>query len=576
MNKIINLLDHELKLKFLVLIFFMVIASFLELLGLGFVIFILNAFLGLDTSYIDNINNYTNNFFNIEIGFQKIILIIISLFTLKFIILSYVAWIQSDFIAQFREKISNKLYHNFLNRDVKNLLSKNSAEYIRNFTEEILTSITFITSCLKLILDSILILSFLVFLMYFNPLITLIIYTFFSFLAFIYYSFFKNKLSSWAIIKLENRKKKIQFIAESFSAIKSIKILSRENFFLNRFKKQIKSISRIHFKVSFIGELPRNIFEYILLISILILFFYLIENNYSSESIIQLLSIYTLTAFRLVPLLMRFLTNMQKLKHSYPSITKLIEENEQKIIHKKGKTKKVYFKSSIKLNIKKFSFNKSKDYLFKDVNIEIKKNSQIGIIGESGSGKSTLIDILCGFQTNKYSKLKVDGKDMYRSNNLENWQNSIGYVPQNIVILNQSLRENILFGADRNHFDDNILVNLIKKVDLEKFFKKSTIGFSQILQQDGENISGGEKQRIGIARALINNPDLIIFDEATSGLDVETENKVLETIKKINKTSVIVSHRFNALKNCDKIYLLKNKKFTLLKNNKIKAYFENY
>ena len=165
---------------------------------------------------------------------------------------------------------------------------------------------------------------------------------------------------------------------------------------------------------------------------------------------------------------------------------------------------------------------------------------------------------------------------MYRSDNLENWQNSIGYVPQNIVILNQSLRENILFGADRNHFDDNILVNLIKKVDLEKFFKKSTIGFSQILQQDGENISGGEKQRIGIARALINNPDLIIFDEATSGLDVETENKVLETIKKINKTSVIVSHRFNALKNCDKIYLLKNKKFTLLKNNKIKAYFENY
>ena len=575
MNKIINLLGYELKLKFLVLIFFMVIASFLELLGLGFVILILNSFLGLDNSFIDNLNNYTNNFFHVEIDFQKIILIIISLFTFKFLILTYVAWIQSDFLARFREKISNKLYHNFLNRDVKNLLSKNSAEYIRNFTEEILSSIQFITSCLKLFLDSILILSFLIFLMYFNPLITLIIYTFFSILAFIYYSFFKNKLSIWAIIKLENRKKKIQFIAESFSAIKSIKILSRENFFLDRFKKQIKSISKIQFKVSFIGELPRNIFEYILLISILILFFYLIENDYSNENIIQLLSIYTLTAFRLVPLLNRFLVNTQKLKHSYPSMKRLIEESEQKIINKKSKTKKINFKRSIKLNIKKFSFNNSKDYLFKDVNIEIKKNSQIGIIGESGSGKSTLVDILCGFQKNKYSKLKVDGKNMYNSDNLENWQNSIGYVPQNIIILNQSLRENILFGADKNYFDNNILVNLIKKVDLEKFFKKSKFGFSQILKQDGENISGGEKQRIGIARALINNPDLIIFDEATSGLDIETENKVLDTIKKINKTSVIVSHRFNALKNCDKIYLLKNKKFTLLKNNKIKAYFEN-
>ena len=222
MNKIINLLDHELKLKLLVVIYFMVIASVLELLGLGFVIIILNAFLGLDTSYIDNINKYTNNFFNIEIGFQKIILIIISLFTLKFIILSYVAWIQSDFIAQFREKISNKLYHNFLNRDVKNLLSKNSAEYIRNFTEEILTSITFITSCLKLILDSILILSFLVFLIYFNPLITLIIYTFFSFFAFIYFIIFKNKLSICSIIQLENKKKNIKFIILSFLAIKTL------------------------------------------------------------------------------------------------------------------------------------------------------------------------------------------------------------------------------------------------------------------------------------------------------------------------------------------------------------------
>ena len=112
-------------------------------------------------------------------------------------------------------------------------------------------------------------------------------------------------------------------------------------------------------------------------------------------------------------------------------------------------------------------------------------------------------------------------------------------------------------------------------VDLEKFFQKSKNGFSQILKQDGQNISGGEKQRIGIARALINNPDLIILDEATSGLDTETENKVLDTIKKINKTSIIVSHRFNALKNCDKIYLLKNKTVTLLKKNKIKEYFDN-
>ncbi len=574
MNKIINLFDYNLKLKFLILIFFMTIASFLELLGLGFIIIILNSFLGLDTSFLEVVNNYTKNFFETGNDFKQIILFVIFLFTVKFLILIFVAWIQSDFLADFREKISNKLYYSFLYRDVENLISKNSAEYIRNFTEEILTSITFINSCLRIILDSILILTFLIFLMYFNPIITAIVYIFFSLLGFIYYSLVKNRLSDWATVKLENKKKKIQFISESFSAIKSIKILSRETFFLNRFKKQIKSISRIQFKVGFLGELPRHFFEYILFISILFLFFYLIKNDYSSENIIQLLSIYTIAAFRLVPILNRLLGYMQKLKHSYPSIKKLILENNQKILYKKGKIKKINFKTNINLNIKKFSFN-NKDYLFKNVNIEIEKNSQIGIIGESGSGKSTIVDILCGFQKNKFSKLKVDGKDMFRSNNLENWQNSLGYVPQNIIILNQSLRENILFGADGNDFNDNVLSNLIKEVDLEKFFQKSKIGLSQILKQDGQNISGGEKQRIGIARALINNPDLIILDEATSGLDIETENNVLDTIKKINKTSIIVSHRFNALKNCDKIYLLKDKEIKLLKNNKLKEYFEN-
>ena len=574
MNKIINLLDYNLKLKFLSLIFFMFIASFLELVGLGFVILILNSFLGLDNSFLEIIDNYTNYFFKINFQFEQVIFFIFILFTFKLLILIFVAWIQSGFLAQFREQISNKLYHNFLNRNVRNLLKKNSAEYIRNFTEEIQASTVFINSAMRIILDAILILTFLIFLMYFDPIITSIVYIFFSLLGIIYYSLVKNKLSNWALLSLENKKNKIQFISESFSAIKSIKILSRENFFLNSFKKQIQSISRIQFKVAFLAELPRNFFEYILFVSILSLFYYLIQNQYSNENIIQLLSIYTLTAFRLVPIMNRFLGHMQRFKHTYPSINKLIIENEQKIISKKNKINKINFYKNIILYVKKFSHSNNKNVILKNINIDIKKSSQIGIIGDSGSGKSTIIDILCGFQKNKYSKLTIDGTEIFKSGNLDSWQNSLGYVPQNIVILNQSLRDNILFGADKNIFNDKILRNLLKKIDLEKFILKSKDGLSQILRQDGQNISGGEKQRIGIARALINDPELIILDEATSGLDYETENNILKTIKKLRKTSIIVSHRLNALKNCDKIYLIKNKEVILLKKKKLKEYFE--
>ena len=181
---------------------------------------------------------------------------------------------------------------------------------------------------------------------------------------------------------------------------------------------------------------------------------------------------------------------------------------------------------------------------------------------------------MCGFQKNESSKLKVDGVSILNSDLLEGWQNLIGYVPQDIIIFNQSLRENILFGSSKKILNDIKLKKLIKKVELERFLNKSKIGLSEILKQDGKNISGGEKQRIGIARALINNPELIILDEATSGLDYQTENNILKTVKKLKKTLIIVSHRLNALKNCDKIYILKNKKIFLLNKNKLKNYFE--
>ena len=564
MNRISNLFDYSQKLKFIILIFFMIIASFLELMGLGMVILILNSFLGLTSNYLEILNDYLKIFFKIDGNFEIILFFVFVIFTIKFLILVFVSWMEADFLTKFREKISNKLYYNFLNRDAASLLKKNSAEYIRNFTEEIVVSSLFIQSSLKIILDSILILTFFIFLTYFNPITTGIVFIFFSSLGIIYFVLVKNKLSSWAKTSLNNRKNKIQFISESFSSIKSIKILSRENFFLDKFKKQVHSIRKIQFKVTFLDSLPRNILEYMLLVSILLIFFYLIKNDYSNEIIIQMLSVYTLSAFRVVPLMNRLLGHMQRLKHSYPSLNKLMNENEQKIVQKKN----------IVLNVKNFSFNNDKIFLLRNVNIDIKKNSQIGIVGKSGSGKSTIIDILCGFQKNKLSELKVDGVNILNSNNLAGWQNLIGYVPQNIVIFNQSLRENILFGSDRKIFNDDVLNNLIKKVNLEKFVKKENNGLSQVLRQDGQNISGGEKQRIGIARALTNNPELIILDEATSGLDYETENNILKTLKKLRKTSIIVSHRLNALKNCDKIYLIKNKEIILLKKNKLKEYFE--
>tara|TARA_B100000989_G_scaffold49912_1_gene32903 strand:- start:12604 stop:14334 length:1731 start_codon:yes stop_codon:yes gene_type:complete len=572
-RRFLNLFDKKLKYQAMSLLVLMVIASFLELIGIGLVILVLNSFLGITETHTTFINTFFN-FFSIQENSQNInnILIFITIiFTIKLLILIFVSYKENSFYAIFREKISNKMYNNFLRRDVISLFKKNSASYLRNFTEELNFCILFFSSLLKIILDSIILTALLVFLFFFNFTITFYVFFIFSIIGILYFLYIKNKLSGWAQIGLKNRKKRIQFINESFLAIKSIKILSRENFFYKKLKLQNKIFSDLFFKVNFVKSLPASFFEYILFISIIILFFFLLDQNYSNERIIQILSVYALVSFRIVPLINKVLGNSQHLRYSFPSVKKLVVEINQKIIEKKKLTDKIIFEKSIKLNFKKFSFEQGKKPFLKNIFLNIRKNQKIGIIGSSGAGKSTIIDILCGFRNFKNGSLKVDNKNVYK--NIEGWQSIIGYIPQNIIIFNDTLKKNILFGSEDQNISDKKISKIIDLVDLTYLVKKSSQGLSQVINQDGLNISGGEKQRIGIARALINNPEIIILDEATSGLDLFTEKNVLNTIKKLNKTTIIVSHRHSTLSFCSKIYQIKQNTLKQIKQSNIKKIF---
>jgi len=574
-RKILNLFDKKLKYQAVSLLVLMVIASFLELIGIGLVILILNFFLGITEAHTPFINTLLN-FFSFQENSQNvynILFFIIIIFTIKLLILIFVSYKENNFYAIFREKISNKMYNNFLKRDVILLLKKNSAIYLRNFTEELNLCVLFFTSLLKIILDSIILTTLLIFLFFFNFLVTFYVFFIFSIIGVLYFLYIKNKLSGWAQIGLHNRKKRIQFINESFLAIKSIKIFSRENFFYKKLKLQNKIFSELVFKVNFVKSLPTSFFEYILTISIIILFFFLLEQNYPNERIIQILSVYALVSFRIVPLINKVLGNSQHLRYSFPSVQKLVIEINQKIIEKNKLIHKISFEKSIKLNFKEFSFDQSTKPFLRNIFLNIRKNSKIGIIGSSGAGKSTIIDILCGFRNFKSGSLKVDNKNVYK--NIQGWQSIIGYIPQNIIIFNDTLKKNILFGSNDQNISDKKISKIIDLVDLTYLVKKSSRGLSQVINQDGLNISGGEKQRIGIARALINNPEIIILDEATSGLDFFTEKNVLNTIKKLNKTIIIVSHRLSSLSFCDKIYQVKQNTLKQIKQSNIKKIFLN-
>ena len=188
--------------------------------------------------------------------------------------------------------------------------------------------------------------------------------------------------------------------------------------------------------------------------------------------------------------------------------------------------------------------------------MKIEKGTSVGIIGRSGSGKSTLVDLILGLLNPNNGKISVDGINIKYNKNL--WQKNIGYIPQDIYLLDDTIKNNIVFGIDEEKIDYKLLNESIKTAQLEKFIELSEYKLDTIVGNRGAKISGGEKQRIGIARALYNNPKILIFDEATSALDIDNENKILEEIYDgINdKTLIIISHRNNTVKYCESIYVM--------------------
>jgi ABC-type multidrug transport system fused ATPase/permease subunit len=557
-----NLLEGPEKTKLIILIFIMFVSGIMELFNLGFLIIILNIFLNKNPEQIlSPLNQYFDISFLLNLNKSSLIIFLLfffsTIFFFRLLILIYSTWREADFHSRFKENISNKLYFNFLNRSTANLFNKHSSEYIRNFTSEIDLVSIFYISIIGIVLESITVILLLSFLLFFNLLVSGLVILIFTTISIIYYFCIKDFIFQLSNKRLLNQKNKIQFINESFSAIKLIKILSRENYFYNKFTEESFSLSHIAKKMFFINNIPRYLFESFLFITVLILLLVLIYGNYLFNDIVTILSVYIFISFRLMPSANRILSKVQTFRFATPSFKKICSELNVPVVKKELTIKKILFKDFILIKIKNFFYNNNENFFLKNINIKIKKGDTIGIVGASGSGKTTLINIICGFIKPLASDIKVDKNSIYK--NLYGWQRIIGYIPQNIVILNDTFRNNILFGFKNNHrLEDKFILSILKKVNLFHFYKKLNKGLDEIIKEDGLNISGGEIQRIGIARALINNPEIIILDESTSALDILTESKIIKEISELKKTTIIVSHRNTTLKYCNKIYFIKD------------------
>tara|TARA_B100000886_G_scaffold339535_1_gene305300 strand:- start:11421 stop:13121 length:1701 start_codon:yes stop_codon:yes gene_type:complete len=560
LTKYFSIFKKEQKKGLLILFFFMTISALLEMLVLGMILPLIGAFIKDQATLSSNFILSISNLLNLETNnlILAIITIFILLFLIKIIFQLFYYWYESKFIYNFKQEITHTLFYIYLNQNFNFFFKRNSSEFIRNVTLAVDHIITYYLYLLKLFLEIFVIIAILIILFYINFFISLFAIIYFSLIGIFYYYFIKKKIVQWGTERLHHLNKTIQYLKEAFENIKIVKILNRELFFLEKFQNHNFLQAIILRNVNFFQNLPKLIFELVFVSGIFSLLIILSFKNTPFNDLIKIFSVFLAASFRVLPSINRILTSIQLIKLNYPSVNVL--ENEIKDNHtliEKENKRSFEFKDNIKIKVKNFSVSKNTTFQLKDINIQIKLGEKIGIVGPSGSGKSTLIDLLAGFYDSS-DMVIVDGKPI--SKNVRGWQNLIGYVPQNNTIIDDTLKNNIIFGLDNSIYSDETVIEFIKKVNLLDLIKRLPNGIHSKIDEKGINLSGGEIQRIGICRALILRPKLLILDEVTSALDTNNAKGVYKIFTDLNLTTIGISHREDLFENFDKILKMRNGK----------------
>ncbi len=484
--------------------------------------------------------------------------IILFVYFLKAVILSLINLFQIRFTKLLELNISVKLFNIYLSQPYTFFLNRNTSVLLRNI-DECNTAANAIQSLIILVTEIFVLIGISILLFIFTTFSSLFVVVFFLLAIVIFYYSTKGYLLKWG----KDRHQLVYFIIkqlqQGFQGIKDVKILGRQSFFLKEFKLNKRFYYSKLFKSEFIKSLPKLWLEFLIISALISLILILLIKNEDLNSISFSIGVIAATAFRILPSVNRIINSLQSLKNDFSAIENINKELELPIKNNLDSSNKFnYIDNRIVLKNVNFTYPNETKTSLKGVNLTINKGETIGIIGESGSGKSTLLDIILGLLPTKSENISIFGNNLKDSS--ESWQREIGYVPQNIYLIDDTIEKNIALGIEVSKINQENLFNSIQQSQLKNFIQKLENGLKTVVGERGSRISGGEKQRIGIARALYRNPSVLVLDEATSSLDLNNEAEITKTISNLKgkKTIIIVSHRISTVRNCDKIFRMEN------------------
>lgn len=566
LKKLFLILSPKQKRRFYILSLLMTITGFLEIITvislLDFISFLGN---GSDKNNFQIISNFYeiikyNKILNIkDLSIFVIIIILITVISNLFNIVLTV-----KFSSKTGGELENKLFNYYLKRDYIFHLDSNTSKLLNNVFQLIPRVSNFVLAPLMLIFSKIIFLiPILISLCIFKPEIALLTSVVFIIFYFMFYKIFKSKLTDIGAELNLITEDKFKILQEGFGAIKEVKLFNKFNLFSQNYFNLYNRLVKLAVVKEAIGRFPRYFIEAITFVITIILITYLHDNlNLTFENLIVHISFFLICAYKIIPAFQQIYYNLTHIKNHFPALDEVYSDllNLKLLENKKNIINRDFFGNEFeKLELKKlsYSYEKRKNIVLEDINLEIKKGEKIAITGLSGAGKSTLIHILLGLINQNKGKIYINNEEL-NNTNYTSWQKFIGYVPQSIYLLDKSIDENIAFGLTKKEINYSNIEYLLSITKLSNFVKTLPEKNSTKIGERGIQFSGGQQQRIGIARALYRNPDVIILDEATNSLDALTENEIIDSIIKFKKniTIIMITHKPEIIKKFDKIIYL--------------------
>ncbi|MBF1007572.1 MAG: ABC transporter ATP-binding protein [Lachnospiraceae bacterium] len=495
---------------------------------------------------------------------------LIGLYVVKNLYLLLLAYKQNRFIARARNDMISRVMREFLNRPYEEYLGADIPTVFRITDGDIPHTFSLVLALLQLMTECVVSLFLVIYLIRVNWQMTLLLMLVLALLTLWNARVLKKKLNAIGKRNQDIQSRIAKWRIQSIYGLKDVKVLNRQDFFIRNYYESGKVGAELATKYAVLNNLPHLVIETIFMATILGFMMALLTSGQNLSAFLPQLMAFGVAAIRVMPSANRINTYMTEIAYEQPSLDFVYEnltdamKTNKKMAAERAKVAggALHLEKEIRLEGITFRYPDGDRNIFTDASMVIPKGKSVGIKGASGAGKSTIVDILLGLLHAQKGEITCDGANIF--SNYESWLSQIGYIPQFIYLIDESIRDNIAFGIDEREIDDARIREVAAEAQLLEFIDSLPEGLDTKIGDRGVRLSGGQRQRIGIARALYHNPEILVFDEATSALDNETEAALMGAINSFHgrKTMIIIAHRLNTIENCDLIYEVKGEKIT--------------